>query len=94
VTPDDAHTESLRPVFDAVADADWAQARDVLLGDMATFLRQLNHDGGYNCPAYLRDLSCRGCDLILRYEEDVPQPPTRILNEVRARFGDLGGGTA
>jgi hypothetical protein len=29
-----------------------------------------------------------------RYRDEDVQPPARVLNEFRARFGDLGGGTA
>jgi hypothetical protein len=42
-----------------------------LAGDMWEWLREAGHDGGYNCPTYLQNESCKGCDLVLRYEEPV-----------------------
>jgi hypothetical protein len=87
MTPDDAsRADPLRPVIDAVADADWAQARDILLDTAATIIRADGHDG------QLHKWACRKCDFIRRYED--MQPPARVMDAYRARFGDLGGGTA
>ena len=91
MTPDDAsRAESLRSVIDAVADVEWAQARDRLLGDMASWLRTYGHDGGVECWTFNVAKQCGACDLIRRYEE-LTQPPAPVMDAYRARFGDLGG---
>jgi hypothetical protein len=91
--PVDPAELSLRGVIEAAADADWEQARDILLGDMVSELRRQGHDGGHVCKANPSAWPCSGCDLIGRYEA-LTKLSTQVLGNFRARFGDLGGGTA
>ena len=89
--PEDGQAEvSLQRLIAAAADVEWQQARDILLGDMASSLRSEGHDGGHSCMEYLEYRACTGCDLLLRYEE-LTQPPAPVRDAYRARFGDLGG---
>lgn len=89
--PDDGQAElSLQRLIAHAADAEWQQARDILLGDAITKLRTQGHDGGWECRESRAEGTCGGCDLVLRFEE-LTQPPAPVMDAYRARFGDLGG---
>jgi hypothetical protein len=83
---------SLRGVVEAAADAEWEQARDILLGDAISEFRR-HRTSGSACWIVELAGSCRLCDLIRRYEA-LTRLSTRVLDDFHIRSGDLGGGTA
>jgi hypothetical protein len=129
--PHDGRAEALRPVLDAVADADWAQntrwwhvyAAEVHSAQWGG----LDEDGQPNPiwqyqtygestkpPSEVPDSITSGGDVLPRlasfdhdptdaeldaltperYRDEDGQPPAPVMDAYRARFGDLGGGTA